>query len=134
MIHGRTRWTGGAAGAVLLAASLATAGEIRIFASATVQADAVTLGDISAIRGLDSDTTGRLAALVVHAAPMPGGELLVRTDAVRAALVDAEISLLDAAIVGATRCKVARPAAARPAQATSRAGRCRRRSAAGRHA
>lgn len=82
---------------------------IRVWPTATVRGDAVTLGDIAELKGFESDTEARLSAIVVQAAPHAGGQVLVLLSDIRGALGDAGANLATTRVFGASRCKVSRP-------------------------
>lgn len=93
----------------LAAASGSFAQEIRIWPTACVTKDAVTLADVAELRGLDAATVEALGSVVVHAAPREGGEILVRASDVRGALADAGADLASITLCGNARCQVSRP-------------------------
>ncbi len=95
--------------AALAAASGSFAQEIRIWPTACVTTDAVTLSDVAELRGLDAATVEALGPVVVHAAPREGGEILVRVSDVRGALADAGANLASITLCGNSRCQVSRP-------------------------
>jgi flagella basal body P-ring formation protein FlgA len=86
----------------------AVAGEIRIWPSAVVTGDSVTLADLADLRGFDSSLTERLGQVVVQAAPAPGGEIVVKPGDVRGALAEANADLASIQILGSSRCKVSK--------------------------
>lgn len=94
---------------IAAAAAEAAAGEIRIWPSAVVTSDTVTIADLADLRGFDAPTSERLGQIVVQAAPPPGGEVLVRCDDIRAALAEANADLATIQTFGSSRCKVSKP-------------------------
>jgi flagella basal body P-ring formation protein FlgA len=98
-----------AAAGIWLAAGPAEAGEIRIWPTAVVSSDIVTLADLADLQGFDPATKERLGQLVVHGAPAEGGEIVVRPSDVRGALSEANADLASTQIFGSSRCKVSRP-------------------------
>jgi flagellar basal body P-ring formation protein FlgA len=98
-----------AAAMAACAASPADAGEIRIWPSATVTGDAVTLADLADLRGFDPSAGDRLGRIIVHAAPSPGGEIIVKSSDVRGALAETSADLGSIQILGSSRCRVSKP-------------------------
>lgn len=96
-----------AAGLALTAA--VRAGEIRIWPTAVVTDDVVTLADVADLRGFDFPIRHKLGALVVHSAPRPGGEVVVGISDVRGALAESQANLASINMLGSARCKVSRP-------------------------
>ncbi len=92
----------------LAAATPAAAGEVRVWPTAVVCGDAVTLADVAELRGFDASSAERLNEVVVHAAPPPGGEIVVRAGDIRGALVEANINLGVTQIFGSSRCRVSK--------------------------
>lgn len=89
-------------------AGRAVAAEIRIWPTALINADVVTLEDVAELHGFPADLHRSLAALVVHGAPRPGQEILLRATDVRDALHEAAAPLGDIRLYGAARCRVTR--------------------------
>jgi flagella basal body P-ring formation protein FlgA len=109
-------WAGIEIAAMMLCASApAMAGEIRIWPTGVVQGEAIHLSEIADIRGFDAAGTEKLRSIIVSPSPKAGGELLVESGDVRAAVSEAQVNLADVSLVGASRCKVTRmhPAIAR---------------------
>jgi flagella basal body P-ring formation protein FlgA len=94
---------------LLLAAAPAGAQSVRVWPSAVVSSDAVLLADIAELHGFDPAQAAHLAKAFVSTAPRAGGELLVHAGDIRAALVDAGANLSGLNVLGASRCRVARP-------------------------
>jgi len=94
---------------LLAAATPATAGELRVWPTAVVNGDRVTLADVAELRGFDSTDVDRLSDIVVQAAPSAGGEIAVRIGDIRGALADANADLSLIQILGSSRCKVSKP-------------------------
>ena len=113
----------------LLIATVATAvsptfgNEIRIWPTAFVRGESVTIGDVAELRGHDPVSMRRLSKLEVGFAPRYGGEILVRADDVRGALTKADVDLGAIRIFGSSRCKVSRP---RPLRKTSQAPKAKK--------
>jgi flagella basal body P-ring formation protein FlgA len=84
-------------------------GEIRVWPTAVVNGDTVTLGDVAELRGLDEATGARLAKLVLRSAPISGGTVLLHSADIRAALLQADANLAQLQIYGSSRCEVSRP-------------------------
>lgn len=95
--------------ALAAGASATLAGEIRVWPSGVATGDVVTLANVADLRGFDLATKQRLGEIVVHAAPRPGGGVLVHIDDVRGALAEADANLATTRIFGSARCKVTRP-------------------------
>lgn len=95
------------------------ANEIRIWPTAVVAENTITLGDVADLRGFDAAAMMRLSALAVGDAPRYGGGVLVQADDVRAALAEAGTPLGRVRIFGSSRCKVSRLRATRKSQAKS---------------
>lgn len=95
--------------ATALSVLSASAGEVRIWPTATATGEAVLLGQVAELRGFDMESSGRLAQVAVFDAPTPGSELLVRADDIRSALADAGEDLSAIQLIGAARCKVSKP-------------------------
>ncbi|HKQ47451.1 MAG TPA: flagellar basal body P-ring formation chaperone FlgA [Phycisphaerae bacterium] len=102
-------WIAAAMFATGLSVVSASAGEVRIWPTATATGDAVLLGQVAELRGFDMESERRLAQVGVFDAPTPGGELLVRADDIRSALADAGEDLSAIQLIGAARCKVSKP-------------------------
>lgn len=94
----------------LLAASIAPAAadDIRIWPTATVDRDVVTLGDIAELSGVAADRD-RLREVIVHVAPRPGAEIRICVADVREALADQNANLAAIDFIGSSACRVARP-------------------------
>lgn len=105
--------------AIVAQATSVEADEIRIWPTAVVLGDAVTLADVADLRGFDLPAKQHLSGIIVHAAPRAGSEVLVRIDDVRGALAEADANLGSIRILGSARCKVSKPRAPRKA-ATAR--------------
>lgn len=106
------RWLAGAA--MIAAPSTLRAGEIRVWPRAEARSDTLILGEVAELRGFDSETTQKLAALTVGPAPRCGGEKLLYSSDVRAALNAAGANLADITILGASRCRTYRAPAVAP--------------------
>jgi flagella basal body P-ring formation protein FlgA len=102
-------WIAMAMVAAAASPTAAFAGEIRIWPTATVTGEAVLLEHVAELRGFDAETAHRLGQLPVFNAPSPGSELLVRADDIRDALAEAGEDLSAIQLIGAARCKVAKP-------------------------
>ncbi|MBN2560364.1 MAG: flagellar basal body P-ring formation protein FlgA [Phycisphaerae bacterium] len=87
----------------------ARAGEIRIWPTAVVTGEVVTLADVGDLRGFDPPTRHRLGQIVVHPAPRAGSQVLVRTADVCEALAKADANLASIRVFGSARCKVSKP-------------------------
>ncbi len=107
--HGCWVLTLAAIGALALSPDSVKADSIRIWPTATVQGDAVTLGDVAELSGFEPDAECRLGAIVVQAAPREGGQVLVLLRDIRGALHDAGANLATTRLYGSSRCKVSRP-------------------------
>ncbi len=103
-----------AAIAVVGSTAIAHAQQIRIWPTAVVDGDVVTLSDVAELQGFDSETLQRLGALVVHGAPESGGELVVTVHDVRGALGESDANLAEIRVFGALRSTVSRPRTAAP--------------------
>ncbi len=84
------------------------AGEIRLWPTATVQGDAVRLGDVADLRGFEEEEQIRLAAVVLRSPLQPGGEILLSAADVREAVSAESANLAAIRIYGASRCRVSR--------------------------
>ena len=100
----------GAWGAAVMVCALSAAmgGEIRIWPSCVVQGEAIHVGDVADVRGFSVEDREKLRDIIVSAAPKSGGDLVVQSADVRAALSDAHVNLADVSLLGASRCKVSR--------------------------
>jgi len=107
LIQGWIR-TAGAAVVTAAWAVSATADEIRIWPTATVTRDVVLLRDIAEVKGayLESMSAGDV---IIHVAPRPGAELLIRAVDIRDALGDASDAYGAATLIGSSTCRVSRP-------------------------
>lgn len=92
----------------LAATTPATAGEVRVWPTAVVTGDEVRLADVAELRGFGSSVADRLGEVVVHAAPPPGGEIVVRASDIRGALAETNVDLACIQVFGSSRCKVGR--------------------------
>jgi len=97
-------------------------GEIRIWPTAAVSSDQITVGDIAELRGFDAPAAERLRCLVVSAAPREGGQIPVQAGDVQGALAEGHVNLADVVFVGTSRCTVSRPKAPREQLATVHSG------------
>jgi len=86
----------------------AKADDVRIWPTATVTRDVVTVGDIAELSGLVVERD-RLREIVVHAAPNPGTELRISVAHVREAFADSKADLAEINFIGASACRVSRP-------------------------
>lgn len=102
-------WIVAAMFATAVSVASASAGEVRIWPTATTTGETVLLGQVAELRGFEAETTRRLAQVAVFDAPTPGGELLVRADDIREALADTGENLSAIHLIGAARCKVSKP-------------------------
>lgn len=95
--------------AVSLAASAAhaVADDVRIWPTAVVEREVVTLGDIAELSGVVADRE-KLREVVVHAAPQPGYEIRIAVADVREALSDQKANLAAIDFIGSSTCRVAR--------------------------
>lgn len=82
---------------------------LRLWPTAVIGGDAVTLGDIADLSACETTVRERLANLVVRTAPTPGGEVLVSVADLRTALVATDRNWAALQIVGAAKCRIARP-------------------------
>ncbi len=100
------------------------AGDIRIWPTAQVNADVVTLADVAELRGFAPELHAHLAAVIVHGSPRPGQQILLRTADVREALLEAAAPLGDIRLFGSSRCRVSRerPPALKPAPRARKTG------------
>jgi flagella basal body P-ring formation protein FlgA len=94
---------------LLAAVTPAAAGELRVWPTAVVSGDKVTLADVAELSGFDSAAADRLSDIVVQAAPSAGGEIAVRINDIRGALAEANADLSSIQILGSSRCKVSKP-------------------------
>ncbi len=99
------------AGAAASWSSNLLGGEIRVWPTAAVSGDAVCLADVAELRGFDVGTAQALSAVEVFSAPRAGGQLLLRAEDIRGALVESGANLRQITIFGSSRCKVSKPAA-----------------------
>src|SRR5438445_133936 len=107
--HGCCRCAVMAVGAVLLLISFVSAGEIRVWPTGAVAGESIRLSDVAEIRGFDVSTTERLSGLAVSAAPREGGEIEIQAGDLRGALAEAGVNLVEATVVGSSRCTISRP-------------------------
>ncbi len=117
----------------IIAATIATVGyptaagasALRVWPSAVVAGDTVTLGDICDLSALSAVVRDELAAVRVTDAPPPGGSTIVSSSDIQAALRRGGANLATIAITGATRTAVTRPRAIptrKPSAQTQRTG------------
>lgn len=111
--HGGWVWAA-AIGATAIICATATAGQIRIWPTATVTGEAVQLQQLAELRGFEEEQLQRLAQVKVFSAPSAGGEILVRADDIRTALAEAGEDLSTISMLGAARCRVSKPLPPRP--------------------
>ncbi|MEE9243803.1 MAG: flagellar basal body P-ring formation chaperone FlgA, partial [Mycobacterium sp.] len=106
-----TRLVWAARSAVLLAVATgtATAGVVRIWPTAVVDGNQVTLRDICDVSGLDSNVQAEIEAQSVASAPPPGGSTSISAADVQAALRKSGANLATLLLTGATHCAVTRP-------------------------
>lgn len=82
---------------------------VRVWPTAVVDNERVTLGDVCDLSKLRSHNAEDLATTLVVASPPPGGSTYVTVDAVQDALRRAGVNLATALVSGATKCAVSRP-------------------------
>ncbi len=101
----QTIWMAGAIGFALTAASRAD--QVRIWPTATVEREVITIGDIAELSGVVAERE-RLREIVVHVAPVPGNELRISVAHVREALAESKADLAEIDFIGASACRVSR--------------------------
>ena len=107
-----TTWM--AAGAIAaLFVSAARADDVRMWPTATVDREVITVGDVAELSGVIAERE-RLSETVVHAAPLPGAELRIGVADVREALAERNADLAAINFIGASACRVSRARAPEP--------------------
>lgn len=97
--------------AVLCCGAVVQAGEtVKVWPTATVTTQHVTLADVCALGGFNSNTANILSDVVVAPAPKAGGSTVIELSQVQKALRQGGANLATVLIVGATECAVSRPA------------------------
>ncbi|MCH7702708.1 MAG: hypothetical protein IID37_13580, partial [Planctomycetes bacterium] len=93
------------------AAAGAGAGQVRIWPSAVVVGQEITLGDLCQLSGFDAETEARVRSTPIHGQPAlpPGGSLLVSIEQIQRTLRAAGVNLATTTVGGASRCGVRRP-------------------------
>ncbi len=86
----------------------ARAGDVRIAASADIDAATIRLGDIADVADADADFESRLRSVVIADTPRFGNSRAIRVDEVRSALTLAGANLATIHIYGSSRCVVSR--------------------------
>lgn len=82
---------------------------VRIWPTAVVAGDTVTLGDICDLSQIDAETRESIRSATVVAAPPPGGSSLIPASEIQKALKRAGVNLAAVVLTGATRCALTRP-------------------------
>ena len=95
--------------AVLCWVASAQASSISLWREAVVTGDEVRLSDICQLRGIESDEAEDYADIVVTAAPVVGGSVIVCIADVRRALQAGGVNLANVVLKGAASCDVTRP-------------------------
>lgn len=109
--------------AMLFAAGSAGGAEFRLWPTAVVVADSITLGDLVELRGLTtSDEEEVLRGIVVTDAPPAGGSRIIHHAMIRSALRDHGVNLAKHTLAGAAQCEVRRPALAQPVSSDTATG------------
>ncbi len=93
------------------ATAVAGAGQVRIWPSAIVVGDEITLGDLCELSGFDANAEARIQNVPIHGQPMPapGGSVLVTIEQIHQTLRIAGVNLATTTVSGASSCGVRRP-------------------------
>jgi len=104
--------------------TVATSETIRVWPTAVITGDSITLADVCDLSLLAPTPTGATVdTAVVAAAPTPGGSTYISVEQVQHALRRAGINLAMVIVTGSTRCAVSRPRqSAVPTQPVKRRG------------
>jgi len=94
-----------------ISASTAQAGQLRVWTSAVVVSDSITLGDLVELRGVETEEGDELRSVVITEAPPPGGSRIIHYEMIRAALTAKGVNFAKLTLSGAAQCEVRRPAA-----------------------
>lgn len=106
--------------ALLMLADGARAGQIRLWPTAVVVAESITLGDLAEMRAMASpEEEDSLRRIVVTEAPPAGGSRIIHHEMIRSVLSDSGINLAKITLAGSSQCEVRRPKAALPAATTT---------------
>lgn len=107
---------------LLVLETVTVAGTVRVWPTAVVVSDSVTLADMSELRGFDPASEAALRDLVVADVIAPGAILTIDMSAVRDALTSAGVNMANVTLSGSVECSVSRPAKLRSRAATDRTG------------
>ncbi|MCH8252230.1 MAG: flagellar basal body P-ring formation protein FlgA [Planctomycetes bacterium] len=99
-----------AVGMLLVLETVAVAGTVRVWPTAVVVSDSVTLADMSELRGFDPASEAALRDLVVADVIAPGAILTIDMSTVRDALTSASVNMANVTLSGSVKCSVSRPA------------------------
>lgn len=99
---------------VVCVANSATAGSIRLWASAVVLDDTIRLTDLAELRSFDQDKDRSIRELVIVDAPHAGGSKIIHREMIRAIVQASGVNMADVTIRGAVQCVVTRPLVATP--------------------
>ena len=107
-------------GCALLAFSLVSSafgqdGSIRVWSSAVVVSDSITLGDLAELT-VDEADRDALRKTVITEAPPPGGSRIIHHAMIRAGLSGKGVNLARLSLGGSAQCEVRRPASPVPTQ------------------
>lgn len=84
--------------------------QVRVWSSAVVVAESITLGDLAELRGLDwSEDEDALRSIVITVAPPPGGSRIIHHQMIRSALSTTGVNQAKITLAGAAQCEVRRP-------------------------
>jgi flagella basal body P-ring formation protein FlgA len=103
----RAAWIGLLASAIACAA--ANAATVRAWPTAVVVDDQIRIADVCELDGFVPEDYERVRALVVAAAPKPGGSTLVQIRDLKDALAAGGVNLAQVLVKGASRCAITRP-------------------------
>lgn len=95
--------------ALLLTATPAFAGTIRLLPLAVVTSDGVTLGDIADLTGFSTADAKALSVVSIASIPTPGGTTAVDMSSLRSALYKSGANLADIRLCGVASCRITRP-------------------------
>ena len=96
--------------AVLSGSGVVQAGQIRLWPTAVVVAEAITIGDLAELRGMaSSEEEDVLRLIVVTEAPPAGGSRIIHHEMIRSALSAKGVNLAKLTLAGSAQCEVRRP-------------------------